>query len=216
MRFKEFVNEAAIHVDMTLINAKIKHIKTLDIKTESKLVDVLNLLFKHEDIEFKLDLSRAGTNGCGGGTIGYRDNSLIVFINIVANAVKFLKKKFPLFAMTLSSIIEHELIHKDQLSKTPKNAAIKASSAIHGQADAYFANKNEIMAYANTIVRELQGAGHTDKDILEIIKHATMYRDEMIPPALRIYLDKFYNTPKVLNRIYKYMYAYLTKEDENE
>ena len=222
MRFKEFITEAVIHVDMALVNGKIKYLRGLvkEIKTLSKLVQVLNTLFGHEDIEFELVQNKEGKNGIVGGTMGYRGKQVVCVVYLDKNALNILKKDFPTFALELSHTLEHELVHVGQYEKVPVDIATRNNKDISDTSkNAYFANKQEIMAFANTIVREFQALRYEDSEILDIIKHVKEYGPEdheRFPKAFRTYLGRFQNEPKVLNRLYKYMYQYLTKEENNE
>ena len=54
MRFLKFINEAAVKVDMSDINARIKAIKKLDIPDLAQGIEALNSLFKDVGIHFNL------------------------------------------------------------------------------------------------------------------------------------------------------------------
>lgn len=124
-----------------------------------------------------------------------------VFIEFVKSDYKFRQ-----FKGHLNNILRHESVHKEQKKRRGEvvitNLEIDPSEDLSG----YLSNKDEIMAYAETVVSELRGQMNDD----EILKDLRAGRVRS-----RVYDDYKRIGGDVFKRFVKYVYMYLT-QDENE
>lgn len=214
MRFLQFINEAVVNVDMNEINEKIKNLKKHPRmkNTINSFIYHLNDVFSDNNIEFEWSYSPAKIGGIVGGEAGYRDNIFIIKVLLNRDAFIICKKNFAEFALELSSTIEHELIHKAQYKNIPANirqsvrSTPKDNKWTEETYKAYLGTPQELMAYANTIVRDFQKLGYESDEILEILRRVNEYDPNDLPPKLVQYLDYFKENPTTLkNFIVMYM-----------
>lgn len=218
MRFLKFINEATVNVDMTDINTRIKAIKKLDIPNLAQGIEALNSLFKDVGINFNLKSGKSlnGTGLAGGMT--YNDGNIKVYL--YQDFFDVIENNFVSFAMTLSRILEHELIHREQDDKINPDKLSNVQSKYYDKhikpkdIKSYLSGKDEIMAHANSIVRKLQHDGITNEEILELLRHINEYDYQELPMHLQDYTREFKDNPKVLKRLYKYMYQYVIGDNE--
>ena len=122
--------------------------------------------------------------------------------------IDFVKTKFKFegFKPHLNNILKHESIHKEQKRRRGEviitNLEIDPSKDITG----YLSNKDEIMAYAETVVSELRGMS-SDEQILKDLRAGRV--------RSRVYDDYKKIGGETFKRFVKYIYMYLT-QDENE
>lgn len=217
MRWKKFMTEAAINVDMSEINALIKQIKTFP---QNGFLNKINKVFNPYEIYF-FETKEDTTDGIGKASIvTYNDaTAMKIFINSKEIRELIVNGDFAIFAQELSATIEHELIHKNQIEKV--NAENKTTVLSRGQSKeglkAYLSNEHELMAYANTIIRTLEKAGFNQEEILDMFKggNLTPYKASEWSPDLKRYQEVFKDDPKVLKKLYKYIYVYALG-DSNE
>ena len=217
------MNEKTLHINMSEINEKIKDLKKHPRmkNTVNSFIYHLNDVFSDNNIEFEWSNSPAKTGGIVGGEAGYRNNIFIVKVLLNQDAFRIFKKNFAEFALELSSTIEHELIHKSQYKNIPANIrqSVRSTPKDNKWSEetykTYLSSSQELMAYANTIVRDFQKFGYELDEVLNILRRIHEYDTEDLPPKLVQYLDYFKENPEVLKKLYRYMYDYLIG-DENE
>lgn len=250
-RFLNYINEKALTVDeyMPTVNAAIKHMKTMKIDWDkeepraypfvlkNKLNSVFIKLFSEKMlpilITFEVSDTLSSKTGVIGGALrasGYEDKEKFTVIKKTADIVIQLtrdcdihfKEEFANFALSLSSTIEHELIHMKQY----KNRNLKSSERIinkklKNSRDAsrkgYYSDTDEIMAHGNTIIRDLQSDGYDNEEILDMIRKANTpeTQEKYWHTHLGDYLSRFSKDDKVIKRLLKYMYQYIEHEEEN-
>ena len=104
-------------------------------------------------------------------------------------------------------ILFHELIHREQLKRIDWSSyKIKPIKTERG----YYKSDKELMAYANTTIKELKqyyGDLTASFNILSFL-----YKPRLgISDVFDKYIKLFYNNKKILNRFYKYLYEYAIK-----
>lgn len=125
------------------------------------------------------------------------------------------------FKNIVSSIIAHELTHRDQFIKMLKNANYVDSSNSDINSE-YLSHPKEIQAFAREAVEDYMQLGYSVKDILQLLRTAEggniRQASKEESDAFWYYYDYFqgneYGNRKVWNKFLKYMYEYLQQINE--
>lgn len=123
------------------------------------------------------------------------------------------------FLKNLREVILHEIVHLEQSSKRPKgieNDQFNKLKKRYGDM-MYYNKKDEIMAHAGGVVRQLENNGYKKEKIKEMIKNPGRYEN-----ILRVKSDSyetFYdalakNNPKIWKRFLKYIWQYIEEADD--
>ena len=102
-------------------------------------------------------------------------------INIVVveeKFIKFIKELTPVykkhFYEFLDLIIQHESIHMQQVNRMKSDNVYKLDSSPEKNSEKYYSEKREIMAYAHSIVFELQKQGKRKDEILNYMRKGSI------------------------------------------
>lgn len=222
MRFRDFINEAPIHIDMQPIYARIKESKTFPQRAYLKKLTSLFTPWKLLFLPATKDM--VTKNGVGKGAVSISTEGVVIKIYLNVSDIFYYKSEgmFAQYAMELAGTIEHELIHIEQLTRVVKQgkniAAVLQKGGSGSSEKEYYGSEHELMAYANTIVRTLEAADFDKEEIIDMLRkpndNITPYTASDWSGELEIYLNVFKDQPKVIKRLYKYMYMYLTKEEQ--
>lgn len=138
----------------------------------------------------------------------YTDKMYVcVLWNEFLNAVNDKDGKDRLFAF-LREVLRHESIHQQQANKRP-NITIRNLENSPNVPDKYFGSTDETMAYAQSFVDQCHQRGMSNEDIVEHLRGGK--------PAVS-WIENIYSkmTPDVLKRFKKYVYQYVTDEEDSE
>lgn len=214
-RFKDYVlfelkviEEAVQNIDISFIDSIEKEYNKLPTQRAKESIKFLNLKFDKYDIYFELSQSHSRGLTTPEG-----------YIKIFLAGEEFLYND-ELFK-TIRILVKHELIHRIQSSKMREKIVTSAAAQ---KAEEYYGNKQELMSYANQIVEDLLDE-YDKKDLLKRLKKKAI-TDDLIKhsPFLGTYINLFsynaeksakqnYNNRKTLEKLFKYMYQYLDKQD---
>jgi len=126
------------------------------------------------------------------------------------------------FKKVCTSIISHELTHRDQFIKILKNQNyVKPVSRITNSS--YLSDDKEIQAFAREALEEYIQLGYNKNQILQLIKTPTGNNKDQASKeesdSFWYYYDYFsdpqYGNPKVWKKFLKYMYQYLNTWNED-
>jgi len=211
MKFLEYINEAVIgtyikNLKQDLHTALVK----VPINSRGSMFYILNKYFDKDKINFKL--SRKNKEGIE----GYIDPETLK-IDIEIGIVHVLFTEISMLVQHLSEVITHELIHRDQISKSNKKASLYKMSGNDTKAKAkeYLANKYEIMAYAAQTVLALRHEGFDDESIISMCKDPEAWYDRLLNSRahIDIYLIDFFKaTDPTAKKFKKYVVEYLEKQ----
>ena len=138
----------------------------------------------------------------------YTDKMYVcVLWNQFLNAVNDKGGKDRLFAF-LREVLRHESIHQQQANKRP-HIKIRNLENSPNVPDKYFGSTDETMAYAQSFVDQCHQKGMSNEDIVEHLRGAKQ------PVS---WIENIYKrmTPDVLKRFKKYVYQYVTDEEDTE
>jgi len=138
----------------------------------------------------------------------YTDKMYVcVLWNEFLNAVNDKDGKEQLFAF-LREVLRHESIHQQQANKRP-NITVRNLENSPNVPDKYFGSTDETMAYAQSFVDQCHQRGMSNEDIIEHLRGAKQ------PVS---WIENIYKrmTPDVLKRFKKYVYQYVTDEEDTE
>lgn len=124
------------------------------------------------------------------------------------------------FKKAVSSIIAHELTHRDQFIKMISNAGYVDSIDNVNNSD-YLSHPKEIQAFAREAVEDYMQLGYEVKEILQLIRtagggnvsQAHKEESDAFWYYYEYFQDKEYGNQKVWNKFLKYMYEYLRSLD---
>lgn len=156
-------------------------------------IGLLNHVFKSNNIKFIFKPSRKNDA---------ETKNRIIFIYVGDKILYNFLNKNKQFINTIRVILSHELIHKEQQEKIDWSNYYHKISSIKGNID----NKQEIMAYSNTVVKKLSIKLGGYK--LRMLKWLQKPQSGVIL-EFDIYLNNFDKNHKVIKRLYKYMYEYI-------
>jgi hypothetical protein len=139
----------------------------------------------------------------------YYDNALSKPLTDPDSAEKFKK--------TLRHFLEHELVHKEQITRQRLNKFCLVCEDIcllnTGQTDdqytTYLSEPLEWAAHAKSIIRDLFDAGYTKEGILSLLRSISQIMSEFDDCMLTEYLLYFPVDGPVLRKIYSHMYRFL-------
>lgn len=206
---------------------------------KSKLIDknlsnieisnILNKAFQNKRIHFedspsfgeqvrdswaKIGITKGFIYDDGGIGIGYDDNFWETFEDdYLWNDLK----------SALSSIIAHELTHRDQFIKMINKAGYIDGSADSISNSEYLSHPKEIQAFAREAVEDYMQLSYKPEEILQLLKTVQggsvtqAHKEES--EAFWYYYDYFYDSTygdkKVWRKFLKFMYEYLQKIIKN-
>jgi hypothetical protein len=111
---------------------------------------------------------------------------------------------------SLLDTIRHESVHVQQISKASGNIKDVDDVETMDGYKRYMSNKQELMAYARTIIDEMTPK-YSHQQMLQAL------RSGRLPNSIfQGYVQMFRGDEEVLNRLRKYLYQYLTQESLNE
>ena len=210
-RFHNYLNKAIITID----NASYKHrisasLAKVHNNSRGAMFSILGNEFLKDKIYFTLLRDDPETIN---GSIDKK--TLEIFIEIGMSHVLF--TPFHILTDSLTEIISHELVHREQLVRSKGRAKFEKlkGEVTKAKVKKYSANKQEIMAYANQTVLSLGHEGFTDEEIIDMCKNPRKWlsRLENSRTHLDIYLvDYFRDDSSVANRFKKAVVAYLEKK----
>ena len=197
-----FLTEAIINVD---VESYLKPLKDWEIETEinqcedtSCFISILNRIYNKKNIYFYIKPN----SKYSGKTL--KSGKINIFLGI--NSLLLYNTKKDKFIEKIKIILEHELIHREQSKKINwDNYHIKHPV----NKTEYLANKQEIMAYAKSIVDQLHKKFIVNKKILDFLQSPTKGESNYLDQ----YIENFGNDDKAIKRLYKYMYEYLIKDE---
>jgi len=164
--------------------------------SNDEFISLLNQVFKGSEIKF----IHKPVRKFDGDTI---DDIITIYVgdNVLSNLINHPKK----FMNTLRVILSHELVHREQQRRIDWSKYYHHKSGIKGNID----NKQEIMAYARTIVDKLMNVyGNYKKNVIKFLQRP---KDGVVT-EFDMYIDTFGNDSDTVKRLYKYMYEYTINE----
>jgi hypothetical protein len=184
--------------DLNSISPKIQYITQKQFKKMNK-VATLPSNFKSAIIH---------NNGIGAGTVY---NGIIYIICDPKLLIKSLNSpiKEHLIKM-LRLIVRHESIHIQQIDRSGGKVKDVDKAETPEEFKEYMGNKQEIMAYAQSIVDSLRMQNLSDNQILQQLRQGRIWDNSM-----RTYRYLFKDEPKVLNLLQKYIYQYLKNDPKD-
>lgn len=214
-------------IEKVIIPSKLKTIKNilLDIEKEiySKKLDsqhfvhLLGKLFRNKNLEIFLSVYPFNVNEFPKSFEAFIEvYEKTIEVKIPENISDWIyadKNNYKKFVDILLISIEHELIHRTQYNKIKKKVL---PSLMMNYAD--YSSIQEVMAYANTTVRELLTAGKSKQYIYDVVRNFKKYADEVqeISPVFFNYfklfgLSKDKKDIEIWQRFLKYVYTYTEK-----
>lgn len=176
-----------------------------------------NFILKKFKIKLNQDLSNKKSRYLGltedAEMLFDRKNTIIVYCNNDILSIKD-KKNYYIFITGFLDIVGHEIVHRLQINRIKEKEILNILSTkeIENQKE-FLSNKQEMMAYAWQIIQEFRALNYNDNEILKVIKADWKYTmSALLPRIYFIYLNvfQFNKENKVLKRLHKYMYEYLT------
>lgn len=167
--------------------------------SNDEFISLLNQVFKGSKIRFIYKPVRE----LDGST---RDGIITVYVgdNVLSNFVNHNTK----FMNTLRVTLSHELVHREQQKRIDWSRYYHYKSDVKGNID----NKQEVMAYARTIVdRLLVVYGDYKKKVIGFLQRPK----NGVVKEFDMYIDTFDKDSDVVKRLYKYMYEYVINEITN-
>ena len=217
------------YISVEWVNELLDSIKDMIIAKDLsniEIVDILNKKFQSKRIQFEYSPSygeqvrdRWAEVGLTKGYI-YSDGS--IGIGYDSDFWKTFEDDdlWDNFKKAVSSIIAHELTHRDQFIKIINNSGYIDSIDNVNNSD-YLSHPKEIQAFAREAVEDYMQLGYKVKEILQLIRTASggtasqAHKEES--DAFWYYYeyfqDKEYGNQKVWNKFLKYMYEYLRSLD---
>ena len=126
-----------------------------------------------------------------------------------------LRKKF---LRDIQDTIKHELIHKSQHSKRPSDmTGPDTGKDKRSQRTEYLSRAEETEAFAVNIADHLVRAKRSKKgalDLLRTVRNTAQMRDKvgkLLSPDLSGYIQDIGDNPKVMNRLYKKIFQYISE-----
>lgn len=202
--FRELMGEAVIYVN---VDSYLKILDDIDrdfsisYNTTDESIDILNKEFKYKKVEFKRSTSSKF------GAFTRKDGSIV--ISVGDNFYHDYKSSPNSFRSWFKTMLEHELIHGEQAKKISfdfiKNKNFPVKLTDRDSLEKYLSHRHEIMAYAKTIILELQKKFRFDDKVLDFLRQPKLD----VSASLDRYLNLFDSDDKVIKRLYKYMYEYI-------
>lgn len=218
MRAKEFIIERAEHhTNLPIIQKTLQSLKPILwekglIISEiiSTLESALRLqLILFEEVPNTVPESEYAMAGLNGGF--YNPNTGIVTVGVTWRIEEVLngdtRTYYEDFSRLLTSIVAHELKHKNQVEKSENNAYNTPDS---DDIRAYLADHREIEAYAAQAAVELENQLDTDVILQKLRSNGGRNELSLYSESLNVYLYHFADTP-VLNRFINKVYSILTQ-----
>ena len=208
--------ESAIDVDATFVKDELnKNINkfTSDLSSMD-VVNILNDIFFQHSIYFDIDARESNRDDYAkvGVVEGYIDDKLNIHIILNNDIWEELDDSqwFKSFLNVLDSIISHELVHREQLTRSSEIKSVNMASNF-----TYLSDKREIMANAKSAVNEFLNVGYSKKQILQKLREP---QNREINPGIEEsevfwqYTEHFDFNDPVMKLFLTYMYQYLTKQ----
>jgi hypothetical protein len=121
------------------------------------------------------------------------------------------------FLKNLKEVILHEVVHFEQSFRRPEGVEHQQFDKLKKRYGdmMYFNKKDEIMAHAGGVVKQLKNNGYNTAKIIEMIKNPGRYQNILMVKSDSY--ESFYNalakdSPKLWQRFLKYVYQYLEGE----
>lgn len=221
--FRYLLNEKAIFPNLSEVKQRIVKIKNelvgkklpykrLYLKLSEIFYD-LNIVF---DISDKISDIRVNRNAkISSGKIDSMTLKITIYLNPDFYLLFESFETFQIFANSLLAVINHELIHREQMLR--RNVGERKKIFTHKEKnEKYLSDKNEIMAFSQTIVWDFLLHGIEPNEILDIINHPEYYKDDILiySSILYSYLDKFEKNSPTIKLLYRYMYEIIEKLKE--
>lgn len=147
-------------------------------------------------------------------TLPDKYNTIRMYINSKALLIakEDTEHLFDRFLMGFSNILGHEIIHRLQFHNKVNVDLQKYLMSSKTDAE-YWYKKQEMMAYAWTIIEEFRFMKLSDEQILNIIKNVEIKKSHIltlhVPQLYKYYLILFIDDTEARNRLHKYIYEYL-------
>jgi len=157
-----------------------------------EFISLLNQVFRGSGIKFIYKTVREFD-----GII--RDGVIVIYVgdNVLYNFINNNNR----FMNTLRVILSHELVHREQQRRIDWSRYYHHRSGVRGNID----NKQEIMAYARTIIDKLMNVyGNYKKNVIKFLQRP---RDGVVK-EFDMYINTFDKDSDIVKRLYKYMYEY--------
>lgn len=232
MKFKQYLDEKVVLPSTFKINKLTKeifnYIKTRDTDDLYDILDDMNRIGERYDVSFEYGSGKTDNEdyfGLEGGEYFDRVNNITITIVRDDFEKTFTNDNLlEKFIAGLRSILSHEMVHQGQASKyNPKykidiKKQVKELQNLVKKHDndemlAYLNRKEEIMAWANTMLQELLNLGHKKEEILTMLKNTESNKEELEKSyafdAMYRILRQFY--PKNWNRFLKQVVGYINE-----
>src|SRR5574343_276224 len=152
--------------------------------------------------------------GLAGGNIDVSGNIQIKYTPELADAFQEDGYEFDCFSNALKDILNHELVHREQLIRSGNKATGDSPSQIFK----YLGNKMELMAFAKSAVTQYRNLGHADAQILDLVRDPWHREKDGVPgrnesEAFWTYTEHFMPGDPEMKRFLSYMAKYLTKAE---
>lgn len=137
------------------------------------------------------------------------------------NFIEELKIDYTKSIKDIIILLQHEWTHKIQLEKRKtfilKNLELYSKSLPEEDIIEYLSNKDEITAYANTIILKLKLEGYSKNKITKFIQYPYNYLNffKKTGNPMIFYLEKFNKSDKPIKRLFSQMYKILNYLEEN-
>ena len=168
---------------------------------EEELLSIINNIFNQSGVFFVKD-----NNSQGMQAITTKDGDIKIYINKNLYNVFTDDNRYRKFKQWFKNVITHELIHREQAKRIDWS---KFKFTKHKTKTDYFKNKQELMAYARTIIDELFIKLKTYKKVIHFLRQPKRDVSELFD----IYVEEVGDDKETINKLYKYLYEYLIKMD---
>lgn len=220
MRLERFLTEAVIKPNIkfvSLIMGQLRPKLLMKNMPASEVARILNTEFNKHFVFFEVDDYQnqdevAGNLGLTSAAFSERDQCIIVGINDNIHNAILNSKNYDQFTRYVETYVEHEIIHVIQSMKIPdSNRAIatmkynKDSSTERG----YLSNEHELMAFANSALKELTLIGGlSQREVMDLIRAPRKNPNVTKSTSLMTYLYMFKDGEEPLKKFLKYLYDY--------
>jgi len=214
---KKLILESVIDIDASFIKDELnKNVSKFTSDLSSlDVVTLLNDIFFQHSIYFDIEDKESNRNDYAqvGVVEGYIDEALNIHILLNNDIWEELDDPnwFKSFSNVLNSVISHELVHREQLTRASEIKPVNMASNF-----TYLSDKREIMANAKSAVNEFLNLGYSKEQILKKLREP---RNKEIYPSVEEsevfwqYLEHFGldEDDPVMKLFLTYMYQYLTR-----
>lgn len=197
----------------------IESIKNKTFGESRELTKYLNYFFEEYYIQFSFIGFDEDSDGSGITKMQTGNKSYTTIVRCNQDFRSNIKTNSQILVQTFYELITHELTHRGQFLLNELNIFndkknIKDKLGWKN----YLSQKYELMAYANQAIEELRFEGHSNNDILVMIKSFN-FRDSK-STTIKNYMETFdkkvSSDLKILKQLFKYMYEYLMGDIKRE